>query len=599
LKITTQAQVIFVILSVAGIALALFSTSVYGAGLSPDSVTYIFAANRLLSGDDYMNVGGTSYALWAPLFPALLAGLGLLGIEPLDGVRFFNAVIFGLIIFTTGHLLRSHLRTWTIVILGTASLLVSVIILRVSIMAWSEPLFVLLAILFVIYLSKYLNDRRIKFLMLISILAAFACLQRYLGFTLVLTGFISIAFFMRSATFQSRLKYLIFFGLISTTPIAIWFARNYWFTSSFAGNRRPSSTGLLENIGDILYSSSSWLVPASYVTTAPIKIFFVVLGVSIITALVTVALRSHLRQRSSLQLPHLAPAATFVAVYIFSLLIIRTNISFYAPVGDRLLSPVYIFVLLFVLLGIEKIVQTSTRTDQQGWNSPRLWIIFGSLLILSGMFFNEWTISRLLFYGEVEDHWVLTNLLSADGAIRLPFRVMILAFGIFAASLGAFTISLRRKTWIGRFVIVGLFCVWLMYPVGQTYIYVSTKTDTGAGGFNSDGWRNSTLTHWLKANPLDGAIYTNDPYAIYILTQTAATSSPSRFPYSEISRSSIAASRFRAAIATDVQDTYLVWIENDTLLDPKRAFEDFGNIFSMFDLEEIARFADGGIYLFN
>jgi len=186
-------QGIFVILGFAGVAIVLASTSVYGPGLSPDSIGYIVAANSLLSGDGYQGIGG-SYVSWPPLFPTLLAGLGQLGIEPLDGARFINAAVFGLIIFFTGHLLLSHLRSRAIAILGTASLLVSIVLIRVSVMAWSEPLFVLLSILFVIYLSKFLTERRIGFLLLIGIFAALACLQRYIGFTLVLTGFISIFF---------------------------------------------------------------------------------------------------------------------------------------------------------------------------------------------------------------------------------------------------------------------------------------------------------------------------------------------------------------------------------------------------------------------
>ena len=604
MKATAQAQIILVFLGLAGMAIALVSTSVYGVGLSPDSVAYIFAARSLLSGDGFIAFGGDSFVAWPPLFPTLLAGLGLVDIEPLDGARFFNAVVFGLIIFTTGHLLRNHLRTWTIVILGTASLLVSVILVRVSIMAWSEPLFVLLTILFVIYLSKFITQQRFFLLLLIGILAALACLQRYLGFTLVLTGFISIAFFMRTKTFQDKFKYLAFFSLVSATPIAVWLGRNYWLTSTFVGDMsfsytNDSSTNFLVNVGDIFYSGSTWLLPINYMTSSSVRTIFVILGVSVLAALVTLALRSHLRGRSNLQVAQFVPAAIFVTVYILSLLVIRTRFSFYAPVGDRLLSPVYVFVLLFILLGIEKMVQASTPIDQHRWNSQRLWLILGLFFALSGVFFNEWTVSRLLFFGEVKNQWVLANLVSADGSIRAPFRAMILLFGISSVLLGLLVITLRRKPWIGRLVIVGLCSIWLMYPVAQTYIYVSTKTDSGAGGYNSAGWRNSALIDRLKLDPLDGAIYSNAPYAIYILTQTSGTSSPRRFPYDDLTLWATATAQLRAAIDSNTNNTYLVWIDNQLLLDPKRASEDFGNVSLMFDLEEIARYSDGGIYLFK
>ena len=51
LRISGRAQGIFAILGLTGTVIALLSTSVYGPGLSPDSVAYIFAARSLLAGD--------------------------------------------------------------------------------------------------------------------------------------------------------------------------------------------------------------------------------------------------------------------------------------------------------------------------------------------------------------------------------------------------------------------------------------------------------------------------------------------------------------------------------------------------------------------
>jgi len=64
-------------------------------------------------------------------------------------------------------------------------------------------------------------------------------------------------------------------------------------------------------------------------------------------------------------------------------------------------------------------------------------------------------------------------------------------------------------------------------------------------------------------------------------------------------------------MASDTNDTYLVWIDNELLLDPqavalgagggfvRTSNEDFDTVSLMFDLEEVARFPDGGIYLFK
>lgn len=84
-------QSTLLILSLIAILLVLLSTSRYGVGLSPDSAIYISVAKNLLSGNGYREFGGIPFVNWAPLFPTLLAILGLLGISPLDGARLINA----------------------------------------------------------------------------------------------------------------------------------------------------------------------------------------------------------------------------------------------------------------------------------------------------------------------------------------------------------------------------------------------------------------------------------------------------------------------------------------------------------------------------
>jgi len=590
----------FVILGLIGVTIALISTSVYGPGLSPDSVVYIFASRSILSGDGYQMLSGDAYVYWPPLFPSLLAGLERLGLESMTGIRYINAVVFGLIIVASGHLFLGHLKNRSIAILGTASLLVSLLLLRVSVLAWSEALFVLQAVLFIMCLQKFLTGQRFLFLVLISVIAALACLQRYIGFTFIVTGGISIIFLMNANTIKEKLSYLVFFGFVSSVPLAVWLGRNYSLNSNLTGKRPPSDTGFIENTGDLLQSVSTWLVPSNYVTTDFVQVVLVIIAVAVLAAIIIVGLRPMISDRGNNRAVRLAPIAIFVSIYVIALIAVRSTYAFYAPIGDRLLSPIYIFVLVFVLLGIEQIVKAVASPHSQRPNLPKVWVLMGVLFIAAGVLFNEWTVDRLLFYGEVNNEWILENLLSSDGSIRTLFRVLIALSGVSSIILGLLLIALRQKPWVGRIVVIGLFSIWLIYPIAQSSVYLSNKTLQGAGGYNTDSWKNSTLINHLEANPLEATIYSNDPEGIYILTQTNNDFSPKRLPYDAINDSAAEASTFEATIKSDANDTYLIWISNGNLLDPQRNLEEnFDRVAVMFDLEEVAQFPDGGIYLFK
>src|SRR5512140_886353 len=94
------------ILAVLGIALVLRATP-EGLGLSDDSIGYIAGARSMLAGHGYREAWLESngpVTHFPPAFSGLLAFIGLFGLDPLRGVRFLNALLFGLNTFLLGIL---------------------------------------------------------------------------------------------------------------------------------------------------------------------------------------------------------------------------------------------------------------------------------------------------------------------------------------------------------------------------------------------------------------------------------------------------------------------------------------------------------------
>ena len=69
-----------------------------GIGIYSDSVVYVGVARNLLRGEGvtYFDDNGQMAPVthYAPLYPLMVSGLGLAGIDPLEGVRWLNALLF-------------------------------------------------------------------------------------------------------------------------------------------------------------------------------------------------------------------------------------------------------------------------------------------------------------------------------------------------------------------------------------------------------------------------------------------------------------------------------------------------------------------------
>ena len=66
----------------------------HGPGAAVDAAWFVSAARSLLAGDGFVTFGGV-HVSQGPFFPLALAGIGLLGPDPLDAAGWLNAAAFG------------------------------------------------------------------------------------------------------------------------------------------------------------------------------------------------------------------------------------------------------------------------------------------------------------------------------------------------------------------------------------------------------------------------------------------------------------------------------------------------------------------------
>ncbi len=269
-------------LSLAGTVLVLLATSRCGVGVSPDSAGYLCAARNLLAGRGYRTLCDSPYTSWPPLFPTLLAALGLTGLDPAKGARVLNAVAMGGIVFASGLFFRRCLTSKPLALVGVCSIVLSFPLLSLAAMAWTEPVFVLLIAWFVPAMSAYRRTQRMTSLLTAAVLAALCSLQRYTGVTLIGVGMVVILWPQSNAGLGRRLRRLAWFVGIASVPLALWMARNYRLTSMLTGHdRQPSIYTLTENLVTAADTATKWFVPEG--VSLPMR------GAIVVAAIVLVA----------------------------------------------------------------------------------------------------------------------------------------------------------------------------------------------------------------------------------------------------------------------------------------------------------------------
>jgi len=488
--------------------LILLQTSLYGAGLTPDSAQYLSTARNLIAGQGWVQFQSAPYVSWPPLFPGLLALLGAAtGADPLLLSRYLNAVIFSLLIFYFGRFLLEFSRSPALATLGALLTLLAVPVERSACFAWSEPLFILLLLLGWRQLSRFLADGKSTTLLLAAVFAGLAGLTRYLGVTLVLAG-VALLAIQPATAWRKRLGRGLGFAALGWLPLGGWLLRNYLVTGTLTGKRYPSALSLLHNLKQTAVLLSHWFLPAGVPQFLRISALALLL-----LAAAGIELAPFFRQRQNPSLPpcHLATlppsfAGLVLAGVYLGVLIVLTAWVGSDPIDDRLLAPVYLPLAFLVAHAF--------------WNLPQLF-------------------PRI--------------------SARFPARPVLLAAG----------------------------CLWLVYPGWRTLQWTELQLELGAGGYASRAWQESETIVWLRNHSLDRELFSNDPAALYLLTERSAQPSPQKYALNSRARLPDPLPAF----AQKSRGGCLVWFKRASGL-----YSPLPELESAVPLTPVREFADGAIY---
>lgn len=325
--------------AVTGAAIILLFCGHGGIGISPDSVVYISTANNMLTNGsvaDFTNNPTVDFPFFYPFFLGCISWVTRL--KPLLFGHVLNAVLFGLVIYLSGYIMDRFMSIgkwckWALL----SCLVFSPCLLEVYAMLWSETLFILLLLLFMVLIHGYLKSHSRKLLVAIAAVASIAAVTRYAGIVIIGTGGLLLLLDMNQSKSRKTVD-LIIYSIISPLLLVINLARNHAVTDTLTGNREPSVTTLGKNLHDTGTVFHEWL-PFLNGQSAGTKWT----AIAIIVFLLCLCLVHFLRTRSLSNFESIA--ASFSLCYILFMVVMAT-FSRFEGLNSRFFSPVFIPLLL-------------------------------------------------------------------------------------------------------------------------------------------------------------------------------------------------------------------------------------------------------------
>lgn len=345
-------MLILVTLSLIGMV-ALWKSTPYGLGLVNDSATYIEGATNLLAGKGYVRISGGGEVKpithFPPLFSFVLAGMGLVGMDLIQGARVLITILFGVDILLVGLSVHKISHSMGFAIFGAILLAVSDLHLGVYSFALSEPLFLTLMLVAYLSLAQSIDHPHWSWSALTGLLLSLTYLTRYAGVSLFITV-ILVMVFLKPPQLLKRASIMLVGALL---PILAWIVYSLIIGGSGSlGNRQllwhplPFKT-LFEALKNLL----TWIAPndllaAGSIWGRTISLFSLLLLPGLVVWLVwaiwhrinLAKLQERLEGGFVLVFTH----ALHILIYLGFMVTSLTFFDASTPLDDRILSVIYI-----------------------------------------------------------------------------------------------------------------------------------------------------------------------------------------------------------------------------------------------------------------
>jgi hypothetical protein len=306
-----------------------------GVGISPDSIMYTSAARSFAAHGTLLTFNHLPIVDFPVFYPLFLGVISF--ITRTDPVVFgaaLDMLLFATLIFTSGWIMSrfvpaSRVYKW----LMLAAIILNPGLLQVYSYLWSETLFILEVLFFLIAFREYGLSHVLKWLIISAAIAAVACITRYAAVTIVGTGGL-LLLLDRKLPIKKKIIHILVYGSICISLLVANLTFNALHTGTVTGPREPSITSFGQNLFYFGSVFCEWIG----ITPNLYAVFALPLAVLILAGFIAALAFNYSRRRLD-SFENLA--ITFALVYgLF--IVLSSTFSRYERINPRLLSPMYI-----------------------------------------------------------------------------------------------------------------------------------------------------------------------------------------------------------------------------------------------------------------
>jgi len=446
---------IFFVLAILTLSLGI---SKHGIGLKNDSLSFIFCAEKLANGEGLTHYDGRVFHEWPPLVPIILAGPMLIGIPPEITGTVMNMVLFGLLAVFTGKAISENTYNNFFIICGMSLAILSRPNYLSSTFLMSEIPFNTFVVASLLSLHFYLKDGKRKYFWILILMTALACLTRYFGITLVITGVVVLFFHGMEKTFRKKIRDPFIFGALSSLPTTIYIMRNYFLTGTFVGDRYPARFGILYNLYRSSYHIVHWVIPRWIPAVIWVPLAFLLILIAAIIAFH--ALYMIIKGGRNTNIIRIFG---YFAVIYFLYLIFSASMVGFDPLNDRFFSPIYVPVIIVMIISLD---------DMYSKMLPK---------IMRNEIHEPVDVSR-----RKKEEKLFSRYIHVKRSLNFQ--------GITGRSISAIPV---------------LVIIWIIGSGMVIEEEMVKDIQYGAGAYTTDRWIHSEILNYLSNNPLEGDLYSN------------------------------------------------------------------------------------------